>query len=542
MKILTADEMRTVDRVTTERFGVPSLDLMHHAGRAVAEFVLREFPHQRHICVLCGKGNNGGDGFVAARRLAHHGCAVSVLILGDPADLQGDAKATFHEMVGAFEKLDTAHLIRSVADEAALAAEDIQELLRSDVLLIDAVVGTGFKPPLRGVAAALRDQVNALTSPVVAVDLPSGWDADSREYAVAGAYRADAVVTFTAPKLAHLSGNLTGNATGPIVVAPIGSPREAIESATGLTWAGDAKSITEQPRTPDSNKGLYGHVLVVGGGRGKSGAPAMASLAALRAGAGLVTAAVPASILPSVAAIAPELMTLPLIEGPAGEAAASNLDPEPLSRLTARATVLAVGPGLGTEPEEFVLGLIEKTTLPLVLDADALNIVAKHPEKLDGRGRTVVLTPHPGEMARLAGITTKEVQANREPLARAFATEHNVTVVLKGWRTLIAHPDGRVAINTTGNPGMAKGGSGDILTGVATALLAQFPHNPAQAVEAAVYLHGLAADFAVREQDEHTLLATDTVGHLFRAFRFRSQDEAGYVWLQGIPIPAARAR
>ncbi|HEY6445967.1 MAG TPA: NAD(P)H-hydrate dehydratase [Acidobacteriaceae bacterium] len=539
MKILTADEMRTADRVTTERFGVASLELMHNAGHAVAQFVLREYPGLRHICVLCGKGNNGGDGFVAARHLARAGCAVHVLLLGHQEDLKGDTKAAFEEMTAAFNKLDIAPTF--VPNEATLASDDVQGKLRSAALLIDAVVGTGFQPPLRGLAASLRDQVKSLTAQVVAVDLPSGWDADSREYSPEGAFRADAVVTFTAPKLAHVSGNLTGNTTGPIIVAPIGSPKEAIECATQLTWAGASKAIAELPRSPDSNKGLYGHVLVVAGSRGKSGAPAMASLAALGAGAGLVTAAVPASILPLVAAITPELMTTPLDEGPHGEAAASNLEPDQLNRLTAPATVIAMGPGMGTEPEAFVLGLIEKTTLPLVLDADALNILAKHIDKLNGSNRTVVLTPHPGEMARLAGISTKEVQANRETLARQFAAQHHVTVVLKGWRTLIAHPDGRIAVNTTGNPGMAKGGSGDILTGIVAALLAQFPHSPAEAVEAAVYLHGLAADFALREQDEHTLLATDTIGHLFHAFRFRSRDEAGYVWLQGIPISVARS-
>jgi ADP-dependent NAD(P)H-hydrate dehydratase / NAD(P)H-hydrate epimerase len=530
MKVLTADEMRTVDRVTTERFGIESLELMHNAGSAVTRFVLREFPNSRHIAVLCGKGNNGGDGFVTARELTAAGRRVRVLLLGNPEDLKGDAKATFEEM-----RLDPI----LAPDAAALDFAGAQWLLTWADLLIDAVVGTGFKPPLRGVAAALRDRVNALRTPVVAVDLPSGWDADSREFAAEGAFRASAVVTFTAPKLAHLSGNLTGSATGPIVVASIGSPEEAIETQTGLTWAGASKRITEQPRTPDANKGLYGHVLVIGGQRGKSGAPAMASLAALRAGAGLVTAAVPESILPAVAAITPELMTVALKEGPDGEADASNLEPDSLQRLLGRATVLAVGPGLGPEPERFVLGLIEKTTLPLVLDADALNILAKHPDKIDGRGRTVVLTPHPGEMARLAGISTKQVQANREALARQYATQHNVTLVLKGWRSLIAHPDGRIAINTTGNPGMAKGGSGDILTGIVAAMLAQYPKLSGEAVEAAVYLHGLAADFALREQDEHTLLATDAVGHLFHAFRFRAQDEAGYVWVEGIPAGAS---
>ena len=531
MKILTADEMRAVDRVTTEKFAVPSIELMRNAGAAVARFVLRVFPDCRRIAVLCGKGNNGGDGFVAARRLAAVGCLVQVLLLGDPAELKGDARTAFQEMA-----LDPVLAI----DEAALDTQEVRLLLDSADLLLDAVVGTGFHPPLRGVAAALRDRVNAMSTPVVAVDLPSGWDADSREFSAEGAFRANAVVTFTAPKLAHISGNLTGNAMGSIVVAPIGSPEDAIASATKLTWAGSSKVLTERPRTADSNKGMYGHVVVVAGGRGKSGAPAMASLAALRAGAGLVTAAVPGSILASVAAITPELMTLPLKEGNSGEIDKSNLEPEPLRQLTERATVIAMGPGMGTEPEEFVLGLIAKTKQPLVLDADALNIVSKHIDKLDGTGRTMVLTPHPGEMARLAGISIKEVQAKREPLARAFAERHNVTVVLKGWRTLIAHPDGRIAVNTTGNPGMAKGGSGDILTGIVAAMLAQYPNNPAEAVEAAVYLHGLAADFAVRDQDEHTLLATDTISHLFRAFLFRAEDEAGYVWLEGLPAMRSR--
>lgn len=537
MKILTAQEMRAVDRATTERLGVASLDLMRNAGGAVARFVLREFSACERIAVLCGKGNNGGDGLVAARALAAAGRKVSVMLLGTPDELKGDARA-------AFEELSREPLLDPVltVDETALDGERVRGLLESAELLIDAVVGTGFRPPLRGVAAALRDRVNASRIPVVAIDLPSGWDADSREFSVEGAFRASAVVTFTAPKLAHASGNLTGSATGPVVVAAIGSPEQLIESATQLTWAGASKRLTEQPRTPDANKGLYGHVLIVAGGRGKSGAPAMASLAALRAGAGLVTAAVPESILHAVAGITPELMTFPLREGPNGEADSANLDPQSLRRMMSRATVLAMGPGLGPEPEEFVLGLIGNSTLPLVLDADALNILARHPGHIDGRHRTVILTPHPGEMARLAGMSTKEVQAQREPLAREFAAKHHVTVVLKGWRTLIAHPDGRIAINTTGNPGMAKGGSGDILTGIVAAMLAQFPNQPGEAVEAAVYLHGLAADFALREQDEHTLLATDTVDHLFRAFRFRPQDEAGYVWIEGTPSSAARMR
>jgi hydroxyethylthiazole kinase-like uncharacterized protein yjeF len=529
MKILTASEMREVDRFTVERFGVASTTLMENAGAAVARFILREFPDRRRVSVLCGKGNNGGDGFVAARHLADAGLLVTVLLLGDPIDLKGDAKAMY-------ERLQVPHVL--ARDEAALDSGPLRSLLENAELLLDAVVGTGFQPPLRGVAAALAERVNGLEAPVVAVDLPSGWDADSRLADSPGAFRANAVVTFTAPKLAHLFGNMT---RGGIVVAPIGSPDEAIQSTTGLHWAGESAAITHRRRVADSNKGLYGHVLVVGGARGTAGAAAMASISALRAGAGLVTAAIPESILPTVAHAALELMTVPMFEGEGGEISSANLAPERMKALLERITVLAVGPGISQHPgtAEFVLGLVSQSRQPLVLDADALNIFAKDPSRLDGHSRTLVITPHPGEMARLIGGSVKNVQADREGIARELATSHSVTVVLKGWRTLIAHPDGSIAVNTTGNPGMAKGGSGDILTGIVAALLAQYarddqPESVARAVEAAVYLHGLAADLAVREQDEHTLLATDTVSHLCNAFRFRFEDKAGYVWLQGV--------
>jgi ADP-dependent NAD(P)H-hydrate dehydratase / NAD(P)H-hydrate epimerase len=528
MKILTADEMRTTDRVTTDRYGIPSLQLMEHAGRAVARFVLREFPEALHVTALCGKGNNGGDGFVAARMLMEAGRKVQLLLLGHPEELKGDAKAMF-------ERLEIAPII--AADEAMLGTVRVGELLADSHLFLDAIVGTGFKPPLKGVALALRNRISSLDAPVVAVDLPSGWDADSREYLVNGAYRADAVVTFTAPKLAHVCGNLTDSACRPIVVAPIGSPAEAIESGLNLAWAGASKKITETPRPAESNKGKYGHVLVIGGSYGKAGAPSMTSLAALRTGAGLVTAAVAQPILDAVARITPELMTIPLRAGDKGEISSSNLDEDTLKELLDKKTVLAIGPGLGQSPEteKFLLGLLEKTDLPVVLDADALNILAKHPDKLNGHNRLLVLTPHPGEMARLASISISEVQSRRETLASEFSMKNQVTLVLKGWRTLIAHPDGSIAINTTGNPGMAKGGSGDILTGIVAAMLAQYPHLAGEAVNAAVYLHGLAADSAVREQDEHTLLATDTIAHLSTAFRFRSEDKGGYVWIQGMP-------
>lgn len=531
MKILTSAEMREADRLTSERYDVPSLTLMENAGHAVANFVLAEFASRQRIVVLCGRGNNGGDGFVAARHLAEAGRQVTVLLLGSSDKLSTDAEAMFKRFAG--------HVVE-VQSEEDLAQYD--SLLQEANLLLDAVLGTGFKPPLRGLALSLRDRLHAVLqdskAPVVAVDLPSGWDADSRDALIDGAFSSNAVVTFTAPKLAHIYGNLTSHYAEAIVVAPIGSPEEAILSQTGLRWAGISKSIAEEPRKSDSNKGKFGHVLVVAGARGKPGAAAMASLAALRTGAGLVTAAVPSSILASVASITPELMTMPLEEGAQGEVALSNLEPDVLTEILERKTVLALGPGLSQtgEAPEMIRQLLHKTELPVVVDADGLNALAGHLDVLPkDASRTMVLTPHPGEMARLVGKSTKEVQANREQIARDFAVQHSVTLVLKGWRTLIAHPDGRIAVNTTGNPGMAKGGSGDILTGIIAAMLAQYPQKPAEAVEAAVYLHGLSADFALEEQDEHTLLATDTVAHLFRAFRFQSRDKHGYVWIQGLP-------
>jgi ADP-dependent NAD(P)H-hydrate dehydratase / NAD(P)H-hydrate epimerase len=538
MKILTAVEMRTADRVTTDRFGISSLELMEHAGRAVSRFILRELPQCRRIVVLCGKGNNGGDGLVAARYLAEAGCAVSIMVLGNSADAHGDVKINL-------DRLPAPPI--AIKEETDLHRDDCKALLLGAQLFVDAVLGTGFCPPMRGLAVAGRCLLQRYPkTPVVAVDLPSGWDADSRAFFAEDAYRADAVVTFTAPKLAHVSGLLTrgtvltlpGNLQqGPIVVAPIGSPAEAVESTTGLTWAGASKTLADRPRPADSNKGRFGHVLVIGGARGKSGAPSMSSAAALRAGAGLVTAAVAESILPTVAAVTPELMTIPLLEGDHGEISSRNLEAARLESLLEKKSVIAIGPGMGQEEEavSFFFGLLERSNVPMVIDADALNALAAHPDKWNGRGRLLVLTPHPGEMARLARMSIPDVEADREGIAQRFATSHAVTLVLKGWRTIIAHPDGRMALNTTGNPGMAKGGSGDILTGIVAAMIAQFPDQPAEAVEAAVYLHGLAADFAVGWQDQHTLLAMDTVSHLYEAFRFRATDQGGYVWLQGIP-------
>jgi NAD(P)H-hydrate epimerase len=535
MQILTAAEMGAADRRTEEEFGVRQAALMENAGTAVARFCMRQYPAAKRVVVLCGKGNNGGDGLVAARVLVEAGVGVEVVLLGRKDELKGLPA----EALG---RVPAEVAVSEVTDEGGLT--DASGAIEAADLIVDAVVGTGFKPPLRGMAAPLGDVVAKVGAVVVAVDLPSGWDADSMQQKTDGAYRADAVVTFTRPKIAHVFGHLTGarkagGTFAPVVVVEIGSPDEVIQSAGRLCWAGTAKTIAERPRDVNSNKGTFGHVLVVGGSSGMTGAPKMASLAAMRAGAGLVTAAVPGWLANVVGGVAPELMVRLLHQNVEGSASKKNLDG--LEDLLKGIKVIAIGPGLSTKGEasEFARGFVAKTNLPIVIDADALNAFADKADLLDGSGRVMVLTPHPGEMARLAGMTIAEVEADRVGLARSFATGHKLTLVLKGWRTLVAHPDGRVAVNTSGNPAMAKGGSGDILTGIVAAMLAQYAwssdaQDVEQAVEAAVYLHGLAGDLAAQAIDEHTVLATDTVTHLSDAFRYRVKDADGMTWICGV--------
>ncbi|MBB5055730.1 NAD(P)H-hydrate epimerase [Granulicella aggregans] len=518
--------MAETDRRTIVECDITMSTLMGNAGTAVARFIERSYPEASRLLFLCGKGNNGGDGIVAAKVLAVTGHReITIAILGEVSDLKETPTAELRALMAAAPHVTVVGMKEGSLPEA-----------ESFDLIVDAIVGTGFKPPLKGLGAEIRDRVALLRTPVVAVDLPSGWDADSTEQKSPDAFRADAVVTFTAPKLAHVFGALTrGNVFGPVVVAGIGSPDAVIASSGNLHWGGASKTIAEMPRNVNSNKGKFGHVLLVGGSYGTAGAPSMSALAAMRTGAGLVTAAVPDSIVNLVAQIAPELMIAPLTQGDEGAVDLRNLDR--LDVLMKRISVVAIGPGLSTKGEasEFARQLVAKTTVPMVIDADALNAFdVTRTHFLDGVGRTIVLTPHPGEFARLTGLTVKEVEADRINLARAFATKHQVTLVLKGWRTLIAHPDGSIAVNTTGNPSMAKGGSGDILTGIVAAMLAQFPDNIAEAVEAAVYLHGLAGDFAAHAMDEHTVLATDTVANLSDAFRYRTRDEDGFTWITGL--------
>jgi hydroxyethylthiazole kinase-like uncharacterized protein yjeF len=523
MKIVSAAEMRDIDRATSERFGVLSLTLMENAGSAVARFVLSDYPHAERVGILCGKGNNGGDGFVVARKLVDAGRAVRVLLLSDPEELRGDAAVMFQKMVKSLHPVNVAPLI--VREASGLDSPDAAEVFAADVI-VDAILGTGFRPPVGPLyaAAIARMKMNAAAAPIVAVDIPSGADADAMQSqtttgagdVVNAKAHADAIVTFTAPRPAHVFAALT---SGPTVIAPIGSPPDAIISQLGLhlSTPSDFAPLLA-PRARVANKGSYGHVLVIGGSLGKAGAAAMAGFAALRAGTGLSTVATPKSVLSTVAAFHPELMTEPLAETERGtislHAVGLGLD-----ALLERKT-LAIGPGISRNPEtaEFVRTVVTRGDKSLVIDADGINAFEGAADKLTGHGRTVVITPHPGEMSRLTGLSVAEIQANRLEVARNFASKNEVIVVLKGHRTLIAAPDGSVWVNPTGNPGMATGGTGDILTGMVAGLIAQHPRHALAATALAVYLHGLAGDLASESVGESSLVATDLLRFLPQAF------------------------
>ncbi len=500
MKIVSAAEMREIDRLSTERFSVPSLTLMENAGTAVADFVCEEYPAAHRIGVICGKGNNGGDGFVAARKLREAGREVHVLLLADPTELRGDAATMF-------QRMGQAPLVAKSHDEFKLANNRLREL----DLLVDAILGTGFRPPVSGLYAEAIAALNASEMPAVAVDIPSGADADAMGSQTGAVARADAIVTFTAPRPAHVFGSLTD---GPVVVAPIGSPEAAITSTLHLSLI-TPREIAPliSPRSREANKGSFGHVLVIGGSLGKAGAAAMAGMSALRIGAGLSTVATAKSVLATVAGFHPELMTEPCDETEAGTISLRALEYGHLDKLVKGKTVLAVGPGISRHPEtsEFVRTIVEKYPVPTVLDADGLNAFEGEAAKLAGQRRPLVITPHPGEMARLTSLSIPEVQKDRIGIARSFAGEHGIYVVLKGHRTLIAQPDGEIWVNTTGNPGMATGGTGDILTGMVAGMIAQNPSRILEAMISAVYLHGLAGDVACETTGEQSLVATDLI-------------------------------
>ncbi len=506
MRVLNSAQMREADRRTIEEIGLPSIVLMENAGRQVVAAMDAVFPDlaERRVGVLCGRGNNGGDGFVVARTLSQRDIDVGVFLLGRVADVRGDARTNL-EVLG---RLGVT--VVEVADSQAWELH-FAELSRC-TLIVDAIFGTGLNAPIAGMIASVIADVNASGIPVVAVDIPSGLSADSPE-PLGPSIDATLTVTLGAPKLPLVLPPAETRA-GDLVIADIGIPVEVMDAVDGprielLTRPAMRELIS--PRTPDTHKGDYGRVLIVAGSRGKTGAAHLAALGALRSGAGLVTVATPGSCLGIVASLGAEYMTEPLDE------AVNGLDPDGVDRLLEIARdVIAIGPGLGQAEatRTFVQQLVDRATMPLVIDADGLNAFTGDTDRLAGReGRDVIVTPHPGEMARLVGMSIDEVQANRLDVARNFAVAHHLYVVLKGHRTLIATPGGHVFINPTGNPGMATGGTGDVLTGMIAAWVAQLLDAEA-ACRLAVYLHGMAGDLAEADEGEVAMTSADLAAHI----------------------------
>lgn len=514
MRALLADEMRAVDRRAIDELGIPGPVLMENAAIGLADAIGENFPAARRVVIVCGPGNNGGDGFALARHLDGRGYEVAAFLLGASRP-KGDGL------------LQLEILERAGFDCPRIGpGEDWAPLLeaagRAD-LLVDALFGTGLTRPLEGFFAEAIGLLAGLGKEVLAVDLPSGLDA-SLARPIGPCLPAAVSVTFAAPKLAHLLAPAC-DLCGRLVVADLGLPAGMVDAAPGSFWLSTAEELTAEllPRPAGAHKGDFGHVLLLGGSLGKAGAMVLAARAAVRGGAGLVTAAVPAPLADLVDGQSLESMTLPLPESEGCFAAAGWTALE--AALTGKNS-LAVGPGLGRSEEAFVLvrRLVAESVLPLVLDADGLNAFAGDLAALAGRRAPTVLTPHPGELGRLLGLTTAEVEADRVSAALAAAGRSGAVVVLKGRRSLIASPEGELWINPTGHPILASGGSGDVLTGLLGALLAQ-GYESLAAARLAVFLHGLAGEKLAAESGPRGGRAGDLVEQLPAAWRVLSDPE-----------------
>ncbi|HEX3126103.1 MAG TPA: NAD(P)H-hydrate dehydratase [Thermoanaerobaculia bacterium] len=521
MRILSAESMREVDRTAIEDLGIPSMVLMENAAIGVVDAIGDIHEEAESAVIFCGPGNNGGDGLAIARHLAVRGYEVRVFLMTARPDrgLRGDAEV----QLGICRRQGLN--IHDVVSEGDLL-EALEYARESDVI-VDALFGTGLSRPLEGLFAELVEELNDLDVPIVAVDLPSGLNG-SRSTPLGIHVQADLTVTFAAPKMAHVFPPAS-EAVGELVVADLGIPPELVdevEEEGGALYLLRREELVDllPPREPGTHKGDYGHALIVAGSPGKGGAAILAARAAVRAGAGLVTAAVPEPVLNVVDLGSIESMTLGLPSRDSGQLSARAAD-----RVLAAAegkSVLALGPGLGQEEEtaETIRRIVLETTLPLVLDADGVNAFAGRAGDLRERASETVLTPHPGELGRLLGISTAEVQADRLGAVRRAAAETGAVVVLKGYRTLVATPEGEINVNPTGNPGMASGGTGDVLTGLIAGLIAQ----GLEVLDAAllgVYLHGLAGDLAAVEAGEVGMNAGDLIGFLPAAFQELAEND-----------------
>jgi ADP-dependent NAD(P)H-hydrate dehydratase / NAD(P)H-hydrate epimerase len=511
MYIVTAAQMQEMDRRTIQEFGIPGRVLMECAGRGATRVFLENLYKQGpgRVGVMAGRGNNGGDGFVIARYLAQRNIDVKVFLLADPAAVKGDAAANLQLLAASGVP------VIEILDEQAFAAR--MKDYPPQHYWIDALLGTGLNAEVRGFYRKAIDFINATHRPVLAVDIPSGLNADTGQ-PCGTCIRAAATATFGFAKIGHVTypgaeycGSVKVIDIGipPTMAQPVGVRRQLIMGHSIQSMLGF--------RAPDIHKGRTGHALVVAGSRGKTGAAAMSAISALRVGAGLVTLGVPDSLSPVLESLSMEVMTVPLPDQGTGLLLEEAFDA--IVQAADAKQSLALGPGLGTasHTRNLTARIIREIDLPMVIDADGLNNLAGHMSGLKARKNVTVLTPHPGEMARLTGLGTPEIQRDRLAAAKRLAEETRTYVVLKGARTVVAEPDGRAWINPTGNPGMAAGGMGDVLTGLIAGLLAQ-GHPASEACRAGVYLHGMAADILAQKRPRG-FLATEVMNTVPRAIQ-----------------------
>ncbi|OGP52534.1 MAG: hypothetical protein A2Y65_02250 [Deltaproteobacteria bacterium RBG_13_52_11] len=508
MKLVTANQMQDLDRRTVQECGIPGIVLMENAGRGAAELLVRFFPEVRTgwVAILAGPGNNGGDGFVIARHLKNWGVHTEVYLFASIGDVKGDALTNLQvwlnmggELVEVIYKGDFIRVKKEFSGAS---------------LIVDAIFGTGLNSEVKGHLKEVIPFINSLPQPVMAVDIPSGIDATGGKV-LGAAIQATLTTTFCLAKIGQMI-EPGAHHVGKLEVVDIGIPRSLIEEANIKTHLIDPDELDLRllaPRPAQAHKGDYGHLFVLAGSPGKTGAAAMVCHGALRTGIGLVTLGIPASLNPILEAKLTEAMTEPLPDAAAGYLSADAA--ERIRQLLEGKTALALGPGISIQPQvqELLLELIPMVPVPLIIDADGITALALRPEVLKKCKGTVVLTPHPGEMARLAGTTTQKVQADRIGVAKEFASTYGCIVVLKGNRTVIATPQEEVYINQTGNPGMASGGTGDVLTGMIGGLIAQGLPS-LEAAKWGVFLHGLSGDIAAHELGEIPLIASDIIDYL----------------------------
>lgn len=516
MKLATREIIREIDRISIEEYGIPGLILMENAGRAVVKVAIQEFPRAKRIAIFAGGGNNGGDGFVIARHLISEGLDVTTYLTSDPKKYRGDA-------------LTNLEALRKIGGKLIDIKNGFSEYQGAD-LIIDALFGTGLDRNVEGFYGDVIHFINSQPVPRIAVDIPSGLDADTG-FPLGVSVKADITVTFAVPKigLAIYPGI---DYAGKVYVADITTPKFLEKDITSELITYDTIRRILKPRSQDTHKGTYGHLFILAGSPGKTGAATLAAQGALRAGTGLVTVGIPRSLNPIMAQKLTEAMTEPLPETESGTFGEKSIEATLKITTSSRKTALAVGPGISTTQDtaEFLYETLKNSPVPIVVDADGITLIARNLQMLKELKAPIVLTPHPGEMSRLIGKTGEDVQKNRIGVARDFSSMYNVYTVLKGARTVISTPDSRVFINPTGNPGMASGGMGDILTGIIGGFLAQ-GYSPEDACVLGVFCHGLSGDFVARKKGEAGIIAGDVANSLpetLREILYGKQEEFFY--------------